>query len=133
MITKLKRTWGEFDFLWFLEFQKRGAPHFHILTTLSPPTKSQLSKFAAMWADIIEPQNWPYEQVKFCEGQACYFGELKTNDAVVSVHRHKLNFAKIRKQGGARRYMVKYALKLEQKIVPKVYRNVGRFWGKVRW
>ena len=131
MLTKLRRTWGEFQYLWFLEFQQRGAPHFHILTTMPSPSKAQRAKFAAMWADIVEPQNWLYERIIWAEGQATYHGQLLSNDATRAVHRHTKNFATIRKQGGARRYMVKYALKLEQKIVPRAYRNVGRFWGKV--
>jgi hypothetical protein len=39
---------------------------------------------------------------------------------------------RIRKPGGARRYTVKYAFKMEQKRVPVEYRNVGRFWGHSR-
>lgn len=131
MLTKLRRSYGDFDYLWFLEFQARGAPHFHILTTLGAPTKVQRAKFAAMWADIVEPQNWPYEQVKWAEGQATYHGELWTNEACQAVHRHKKNWDSLKHEDGARRYVIKYATKLQQKIVPKNYRNVGRFWGKV--
>lgn len=131
MLTKLRRSYGDFDYLWFLEFQSRGAPHFHILTTLGAPNRAQRSKFAAMWADIVEPQNWCYEAIKWADGQATYHGQNYTNEACKSVHIHKTAWEAIRTDDGARRYVVKYATKLQQKIVPRDYRNVGRFWGKV--
>ena len=36
---------------------------------------------------------------------------------------------RLRKPDGARRYVVKEATKMYQKVVPAEYRNVGRFWG----
>jgi len=44
MLTKLRRSYGKFDYLWFLEFQARGAPHFHILVTLPPPQQKTARK-----------------------------------------------------------------------------------------
>lgn len=129
-LTKLRRSYGQFDYLWFLEFQSRGAPHFHILTTLAPPNKVQRSKISHMWADIVEPQNWPYEAVEWVEDEAKYKGQLFTNEAVWFVNKREKHLAKLKHEFGARRYVVKYATKLKQKIVPKNYRNVGRFWGK---
>lgn len=131
-LTKLKRSYGEFEYLWFLEFQARGAPHFHILLTLPPPNKAQRSKISRMWADIVEPQNWKYESIKWADGQACYMGELLTNEAVWFINKRPAHLAKLKRPDGARRYVVKYATKLTQKIVPKAYRGVGRFWGKVK-
>lgn len=131
-ITKLKRSYGQFDYLWFLEFQQRGAPHFHILLTLPAPGRNDRIKIAAMWADIVESQDWPYSSLKATRGKLKFDGSLRTNSAVRSVHEHPLQLSAIRRKDGAKRYMVKYATKLTQKIVPKNYRNVGRFWGKAR-
>lgn len=130
LLTKLKRNYGSFDYLWWLEFQARGAPHFHILTTLPAPTRIQRLKFAHLWADIVEPQNWQYERVVWADGEACYKGEYQTNQACVAVHSHKTAWEAVRHEDGARRYVIKYATKLKQKTVPRSYRNVGRFWGK---
>lgn len=129
-LTKLKRSYGPFDYLWFLEFQKRGAPHFHILTSLAGPTRLQRLKMGKEWANIIEPHSWPYERVVWAGGEACYLGEYQTNDAVVSVHSHKSVWDKIHRHNGAAHYVVKYATKIHQKDVPRAYKNVGRFWGK---
>lgn len=130
LLTKLKRSYGPFDFLWFLEFQSRGAPHFHIFTTLAAPNGPQRRKFAKEWANIVEPGNWAYERLLWAEGEACYLGEQHTNDAVVSVHSHKAAWEAIKSENGVARYVAKYATKLSQKYVPRAYRNVGRFWGK---
>lgn len=131
LLTKLKRSFGKFDYLWFLEFQKRGAPHFHILLTLPPPNHHQRVKFARDWANIVEPQNWEYMRLSWENGKARYVGPSATNNAVRLVHEHPIAWAAIRKKAGAARYVAKYATKLQQKTVPKSYRNVGRFWGKV--
>lgn len=39
---------------------------------------------------------------------------------------------RVRSLEGGRRYAVKYAMKMRQKVVPETYRNVGRFWGCTR-
>jgi hypothetical protein len=47
-------------------------------------------------------------------------------------HRRKVVWEGIRKEDGALRYALKYAAKTKQKIVPKNYRDVGRFWATSR-
>ena len=88
------------NYLWFIEFQSRGAPHFHILLDVGV-SKDKVSK---MW----------YKHVNS--------GDEKHLAAGTRVER-------IRKRDGARRYGLKYAFKMQQKIVPSNYSNVGRFWG----
>lgn len=88
------------QYLWFLEFQSRGAPHFHIL--IDRPLDR--SKVTARWYDAVGS------------------GDARHYRAGTRVER-------IRKADGAKRYAVKYAMKMKQKTVPKNYQNVGRFWG----
>lgn len=88
------------QYLWFLEFQKRGAPHFHILVDRA----FDKNRVSAIW----------YKHVAS--------GDKRHLAAGTRVER-------IRKQDGARRYVVKYAQKMKQKEVPDAYQNVGRFWG----
>jgi hypothetical protein len=38
----------------------------------------------------------------------------------------------LRKQDGAKRYVIKYGCKMYQKTVPDWYSDVGRFWGVSR-
>lgn len=86
--------------LWVLEFQKRGAPHLHMMAN-GTVDKNLISK---MWYEIVGS------------------GDLK----------HLVRGTKIRKIDDESRvvnYISSYMKKLSQKIVPKGFENVGRFWG----
>lgn len=104
MLQALRRRGSDLEYLWFVEFQRRGAPHYHVLTrglTVDTDTKHWLSK---RWYEI------------------CQSGDEKHLLAGTRLET-------IRKKDGAKRYCLKYAYKMRQKTVPKDYRNVGRFWG----
>lgn len=88
---------------WFLEFQKRGAPHFHFFCHGSL-TDNQVLKLKKTWYKMVGTQ-CPYHQ-----------------DMGVK-------YEQLRKKHAAGAYAAKYSTKDEQKIVPEQYRGVGRFWG----
>jgi hypothetical protein len=102
----LKRLARRHDhsYLWFLEFQMRGAPHYHVLTTIAEVVIDKLWVSSAWW-EIVASQN---------------------RDHLLAGTRVE----KLRKTGAW--YAVKYAYKMRQKEVPKNYRNVGRFYGYSR-
>lgn len=106
VIQGLKRKF-DCSYLWWLEFQKRGAPHFHILLSIHKYSKEDISWLAGFWYKIVGS------------------GDGKHLRAGTRIE-------KVRKQGGARNYVVKYAQKTYQKVVPDKYRNVGRFYGYSR-
>jgi len=85
---------------WFLEFQRRGAPHFHLFTTATVE-KQDLSE---AWYKIVGS------------------GDEKHLRAGTKVEL-------IRKPHAIASYAAKYASKAEQKEVPEGYEEVGRFWG----
>lgn len=97
---RVKRQYGQFSYLWFLEFQGRGAPHFHILLTI------EIGKefCSRAWFEIVQS------------------GDEKHLRAGTRVE-------KLRSSEGGKRYAVKYATKTRQKAVPQGFRDVGRFWG----
>ena len=111
-LTWLRRRLNKPSYLWFLEFQKRGAPHIHILV------------------DSPLPQHKA--------GRALFFGEVSQQwyQVVGSADPRHLRAGtrceRIRKKDGAARYALKYCYKMEQKCVPAEYRNIGRFWGASR-
>lgn len=106
-IGALKRRVG-CGYLWILEFQSRGTPHFHIWLTL-PVDTPQLHYFLAdAWHRIAEPES--PEHLKF--------------------HSHKKNFISWEMGSGA--YLCKYLDKSAQKSVPHGFVGVGRFWGGSR-
>lgn len=108
-MTYMRRKIGTFEYLWFLEFQKRGAPHFHILTTLKGPTDGERETMAEIWADAVSQTESDWRKVK-------------------AVHVHTSAWEKIKSAHGAQAYALKYALKTRQKVVPEEYQNVGAFW-----
>lgn len=85
---------------WFLEFQLRGAPHFHIVTDKAVD-KAALSK---QWYKVVGS------------------GDEKHLRAGTQQQA-------IRKPHAIAAYVAKYAAKSDQKIVPTGYEDVGRFWG----
>lgn len=87
--------------LWFLEFQDRGAPHYHVFVNVEVPYLA----VAAAWYRI------------------CDTGDKKHLVAGTRVEQ-------LREVDAAARYAEKYAIKPEQKVVPEQFRDVGRFWGR---
>ena len=103
-LVALRRKVNSLEYLWFLEFQKRGAPHIHLLIRGMRVSKANQAWTSSTWYSI------------------CSTGDERHLRAGTRLER-------IRKKDGARHYAVKYAHKMVQKVVPEGYRNVGRFWG----
>ena len=123
------RKWGKHPFAWFLEFQERGAPHLHIFTPLEVCDQEQREELAALWADIAEPQNWPYTALKGPYKREMARQGQFTRDAVFSNHKRKRTWENARKVDGVLRYVVSYVTKPYQKTVPRIFSDVGRYWG----
>lgn len=116
ILTALRRWYrksGEkISYVWFLEFQKRGAPHYHILMSERPDDK--VRKFVAdTWSRLVGEGGEDTEHVRW-------------------QHMRRRTWENVRHQEGAKRYCLKYALKPYQKEVPEAYQDVGRFWGASR-
>ena len=108
----LRARFKRVEYLWFLEFQKRGAPHYHILLSENV-SRETLSELSRLW----------------CRTQGLRGDEyLKA----YNVTNHKNSWQDLKKADGAGRYVAKYANKPEQKNIPEAYQNVGRFWGTSR-
>lgn len=99
-------TWCQFlrrqkiKYFWILEFQERGAPHFHFLTS------EMIDKDIVSW-------RW-YEIVGSGDKKHLLAG---TRCDTVRHEQHLFG------------YMVGYMKKLTQKQAPKDFENVGRWWG----
>lgn len=107
-LTALRRNYPEAKYLWILEFQTRGIPHFHLFLNLSVETKGLHKFLADTWNRITEPEN-------------------KTH---LKFHKHKNSF--IAWEMGSASYLCKYLDKEHQKAVPEGFTGVGRFWGNSR-
>lgn len=104
-----RRRFASPSYLWFLEFQKRGAPHIHILLDYPMPQEET-------WRYLL------YKDVSKKWYRTVGSGDLNHLKAGTRCER-------IRKPDGAARYCLKYAYKTKQKCVPVGFRDVGRFWG----
>lgn len=114
------------SYLWWLEFQERGAPHIHIASAKGDVKWYDRETFADKWA---KSQGLTY---------GIYYSDLETKqekniyDDVYSFHSHRKAWENAKKRDGPKRYILKYALKMRQKVVPPEFRDVGRFWGASR-
>ena len=100
------------DYLWFLEFQARGAAHIHLLLKLK--SENDGHKLGAAWRSVVG---------KWLRGVDSEGRSVRTHA------KHGYDLAAIRSQNGAGRYVAKYCAKGEQKIVPAGFSRVGRWWG----
>jgi len=99
----LSRQVHDFVYLWVLEFQKRGAPHFHVFLSIPPDPYFQCL-MASRWRQIT--------------------GESEEHERF---HAHASNWIDWDMGNGS--YLCKYLCKGEQKTVPEHFKDVGRFWG----
>jgi hypothetical protein len=90
-----------FSMFWFLEFQRRGAPHFHFFATHEIP-RLELSR---MWYEIV--------------------GSDDSRHLIAGTRIEAIRSGK----HGMVSYALKYAAKADQKEIPANYVNCGRFWG----
>jgi hypothetical protein len=111
------------NYLWFLEFQRRGAPHIHLLTEAKHPGSDGHRRFADAWcsAQKLDPTatHWDKKrEYQYLLRKRCF-----------EFHCRAKQWEAVREQNGAKRYALQYALKPHQKTVPKAFSDVGRFWG----
>ncbi len=97
----------EIGYLWILEFQRRGVPHFHLFLTVSH-TEELGMELGEAWNRIAEPED--EEHLRF--------------------HVNPKNF--IPWEMGSGSYLCKYLSKQAQKSVPLGFEGVGRFWARSR-
>lgn len=105
-------------FLWWLEFQKRGAPHFHVLTTVDLVSLGKLATIRRK-SKLTGRKTWRTHWDTWQKLEAYW---RKSGGGFTA-------WEVINNQDGGKKYAAKYATKAYQKAVPEAYRDVGRFWG----
>lgn len=113
-------------YLWFLEFQERGAPHIHFLLDFEGITPAMRANLGLLWTERIANSEW------FTLAHPIYEDYRREIIKMASVNTHPSAWEYLRDREGAKRYVTKYAAKALQKEVPVEFRNVGRFWGASR-
>lgn len=125
---RLLRKFPEVQGVWFLEFQRRGAPHYHVLLSLKlwelgdlvekvrMHNKLGVRKFRTVdWVQDLISQWW-YEIVGSGDSK-----HLRAGAALEVIEEGE----------GALRYAACHASKPHQKKVPDGFSDVGRFWGVI--
>jgi hypothetical protein len=102
-----RRAFPGAPYLWILEFQGRGAAHYHLFTNV-PTTEENRLRLASIWCKIVDSDDVD----------------------LLNFHSRPQNF--ISWDMGTGSYVAKYLEKERQKDVPENYKNVGRFWGASR-
>lgn len=97
-------------YLWVVEFQKRGFPHYHIWMDKLFENE-EWKKYSKLWLKITKEYNGTNEAKNFHLHERCY-----TKWDV----RFDLNYA------------AKYAQKQNQKWLPKGIESFGKWWGSSR-
>lgn len=107
-LTNLRKRFPDVQYLWVLEFQTRGVPHFHCWLSLPHDLPGLRNILAKSWNRIAEPDSPDH----------------------LAFHNHKKNL--IAWDMYSPSYLCKYLDKECQKSVPAGYSGVGRFWGNSR-
>jgi len=126
-LLSFKRSFGQsMSYCWFLEFQRRGAPHLHVYSSVGVINGNRRAVVAKLWCRAQQRDDVPYS--RYTDGR-----EMQTMSAVKMFHvKQSRTWEVFKHRDGATRYALKYSLKARQKTVPNVYSNVGRFWGVSR-
>ena len=145
MKERLRREYGPYDYFAAMEYQERGAPHLHIAISINLRDLGDITKLTRV--DGKNPTRRPraYETYKPAQdwlwrAWSDIIGQDGTEWHGITAHdhqmMHKAYFAHnsgvtwevMRKEDGARRYLVKElsSLKEYQKSVPEDFQNPGR-------
>lgn len=122
------------QYLWFLEFQKRGAPHFHVLSEVAEITPTMRVDAGLRWTRQVIDARWfiacfGVVETKNFELDFDYQGYRLEALKVAKFNVHEDVWQLSKSENGMRNYAAKYAAKEYQKEVPEKYVEVGRFWG----
>ncbi len=127
-LKRLLRKWPGIQGVWFLEFQKRGAPHFHLLLSLK---LWDLGKLIEKKRNHKGKGQKVFRTVKiYQELLSSWWFEI-VNSGDVKHLRAGCAVEVIEEEQGALRYAACHAAKPHQKKVPADYQDVGRFWGVI--
>lgn len=126
LLAGLRRKCPGCSYLWFLEFQRRGAPHLHVFLSSKLPDPLSTMKRAGGRVRKTCQTHLPWHD---------WLARLWYRIVGSKDERHlKAGTAweVVEKPDGCARYVAKESYKTFQKQVPPDFSNVGRFWGTSR-
>jgi hypothetical protein len=127
-LKRFGKDYGQIAFAWKLEFQRRGAPHYHLIVISGSPIPLDIFRTWALvaWSDLVK---------KWIESLDSHTDEEK-QDAIEKHRQAGIEADKVKKaKAGLVCYVAWYIGKNQGKAkeyqheVPDRYKNVGRWWG----
>jgi hypothetical protein len=103
---RYEKKYGKIQSVWRLEFQKRGAPHYHILRLDAPFI--DVADLSALWANVTHSTSEIHKKIGV-DIKLCTSG--KEGKLVAS-------------------YLAKYVAKIDDRQNIDLEKGVGRWWGK---
>ncbi|ATX82574.1 hypothetical protein Ga0123462_1726 [Mariprofundus ferrinatatus] len=119
LLTRLRQEFSGIHYLWVIEAQSRGAPHFHIIINQAIPTKKKIDKDGQYFYSECWSKRW--SKITGNEKDKHHVRRGFRIDPITTSNGKKLAS-----------YMAKYYSKNEQKEFAKDFINIGRFWGATR-
>jgi hypothetical protein len=121
-LTRLRKEFPDMKYLWVLEFQGNGNPHFHVFTTIQ--YSPGYARFLGYLWNVTVKGSAKHLRVHQ------YVPNHQYNRPVRKGERHGAFCPWDMGDGSYLTY--KYLSKASQKSVPPEFSNVGRFWGATR-
>lgn len=120
------------NYLWFLEFQARGAPHFHILSEQKAISPRMRIRAAETWVGRMHRSSWFTDACveQSVKRDVCfweYTSKVLSKAYWFALRQETWEY--LREPEGAQKYATKYACKEYQKVPPTDFDGIGRFWG----
>jgi hypothetical protein len=123
VLAALRRKCPGLSYLWFLEFQRRGAPHLHLFLSAALPSPLGEMKRGSGRVRKSVKVHWPWQ-----DWLASRWFEIVGSGDPLHL-KAGTAWEAVEKPDGAARYISKESYKTWQKQVPAGFQNVGRFWG----
>ncbi len=121
--------------IWGLEFQERGAPHFHLF--LFMPLRVEYEDFEwwglKAWSEVVRWDEWenPAKDYPDPKRRALMIETSWSHAVRMHLRFHVSNPWFAIEEGGdvVGSYLFRHSGKWAQKVVPEGYENMGHFWG----
>jgi len=118
--------------IWIIEFQERGAPHYHIFMEI-PEAEADEDPYDSFrwwalnaWSDLLMDSGWGFDERAHSGNRSARVNAMEMGTRVnVSPAWYTAELA----AAEVAQYLYRHAEKVGQKVVPDGFVNVGHFWG----
>jgi hypothetical protein len=133
-LTQLRKQYPNAQYFWCLEFQKRLAPHLHLILSIEIPAQNHFSEtWSNVWTKIVCDDE-PHRDSNFMDVYSWREFQKPCNGNRDKHLKHGCRVDPVIHNNPAKlaNYFAKYFSKDSQKVVPSNFKNIGRLWGNSR-